>query len=87
MKSDQYKTDLLEYFETKPTHKKTIVFKTSDIYISKPGLYTIAETNRHRRLLGMWLYQRMRPVAIINQYVISILIDTVPYRYLVTRTE
>lgn len=79
--------DLVKFFETKPTHKQTFIFKVRDVYPPPMGKghYIDTESVRKRKSLGVWLYRNMKPIATIPGFNISLYMAVIPYRYLATR--
>lgn len=79
---------LLDHFNSKPPAKKTCIFKTSDIYIASQGRPMSKKISSQRRILGKWLYDRMKThPAHVKGFDISIHTATTPYRYIAIRTE
>lgn len=84
---DKVKADLLTFFESKPPHKQTVTFNTSDIHpSSKRNLNT--EIKGKRRKLSKWLYDNMeKGPATVEGYEITVHTATVPYRYIARKVK
>lgn len=84
---DLIEAALVEFFKTKPKHKKTTVFMTSDLYLTpRTGLTT--EIKGARRRLAKWIFDRTEegPTE-IKGYKIRVHTATVPFRYEATRMQ